>query len=168
MSAATIASRFIRGRESYVPDHEAPDQGEWDRSGPEPRWRQSHKALVAAAVRNRKGTPAEMTLHMRDEEEGAPEPGNGSGKMMRAMARALLWEINHKARPSPKPLFRGSHQDPKGMQSWSEKKSVAELWARKNNGQVFALPKGTKGLRCEDYGSSAFNDEKEWLVVGVG
>jgi hypothetical protein len=101
---------------------------------------------------------------MRDEETGDPEPGSGSGKIQRAQARALMWEMEHNSRPSPKPLYRGSHLEPKGFQSWSEKKSVATHWAGKNNGKVYTVPKGTRGLRVEDYTNSAFDAEKEWVL----
>ncbi len=148
----------------YVPEPGAPPDGEWVRDRGSPIWRQAHPALVTRALRSWKGDPAEMRLHLRDEMEGDPLPGNGSGKMMRAQAGALLWEVRNNPRTTTKPLYRGSHVEPVGPQSWSESKKVAELWASKNKGRVFVLPKGSRGLRVLDYTTSAFDAEKEWVV----
>lgn len=148
----------------YEPDPAAPTDGEWDRSGNEPRWRQSHESLVRDALRSWKGDPITMRLHFADEREHEPEPGSGTGKTLRAQARALLWELAHHARPSPIALHRGSHVEPNGIQSWSEKRRVASSWASRNGGRVFTLPKGTRGLRVLDYTSSAFDSEAEWVV----
>lgn len=111
-----------------------------------------------------KGDPIEFRLHIKDELEGAPLPASGGGKIRRAQAGALLWELQNSARTTTKPLYRGSHIEPAGPQSWSESKKVAELWASKNKGRVFVLPKGSHGLRVLDYTTSAFDAEKEWMV----
>jgi len=107
-----------------------------------------------------------MKLHIMDEEQGAPMPGSGTGKIQRAMAGALLWELEHHSRPSTHTLYRGSHVEPDGLESWSERKKVAELWASKRHGRVFVRAKGTPGLRVMDYTSSAFDSEREWVLKG--
>lgn len=154
--------------EAYIPDEGAPEDGEWVRGGPEPRWRQAHSELVRLALRSWKGHPAELRGHINDELSGAPDPGSGNGKIMRMMARALLWELRHRSRPSPRSLYRGSHVDPVGIQSWSERRGVAREWARKNAGKVFVAPRGTMGLRVLDYATSAFDSEQEWIVDAGG
>lgn len=68
--------------------------------------------------------------------------------------------MQNAARTTTKPLYRGSHIEPAGPES----KKVAELWASKNKGRVFVLPKGSRGLRVLDYTTSAFDAEKEWAV----
>lgn len=149
----------------YTPDADAPDVGAWDRSGSEPRWRQDHLALVRGALRAWKGDPVEVSMHFEDERSGAPMPSSGTGKIRRAQAAALLWELDHRARPAPKPLYRGSHLDPIGEQAWSERKSVAGAWARRNAGRVFELPINTQGLRVADYIESELDaTEREWIV----
>lgn len=148
----------------YRPDPGAPEAGAWDRSGPEPRWRQEHRALVAHALRSWKGSPAEMKLHLRDVDAGAAIPSSGTGKLMRAMAEALRWELGHNAKATARPLYRGSHERPVGVQSWSSRQSVAQAWAGKNSGRVWIAPRGIRGLRIADYTSSAFDSESEWLL----
>lgn len=148
----------------YEPAVNAPVEGAWDRSGPELVWVQDHHALVVSALRSWKGDPVEMKMHIPDEIAGSPVGGSGTTKIQRAKAGALLWELKHKAVRCPRPLYRGSHIEPKGLQSWSTARKVAELWASKNGGRVFELPKGTKGLWILQYTSSAFDAEKEWLV----
>lgn len=159
-SARRVVYRFLAAR--YEPEPSAPASGEWDRSGDEPRWAQAHAALVKAALQSWKAESATMPVLIRDERHDAPLPDSGSGKKMRAQAAALLWELEHKARRSPQPLYRGSHENPKGLNSWTSFLKTAELWAAKNNGKVFTLPKGTKGLRVSDYLGS--DPEREWLV----
>ena len=157
----------IRGNPGmkYVPDASSPPRGEWDRSGSEPRWRQAHDVLVRDALTAWKGDPITLRLHMGDAESGAPYPPSGSGKIMRTQAVALLWELEHRPRTSSKPLYRGDHEKPSGVQAWSERKSVAERWAAKNHGRVWMTPKGAPGLRVADYIDSTMNEaEREWLV----
>jgi len=161
--AERVASRYLASS-SYRPDPSAPSQGEWDRSGDEPRWVQSHDALVEAALHSWKGGTGEMVIHIGDERTGAPVPPSGSGKKARTQAAALLWEIAHKAKASP-PLYRGSHREPKDWEPWTSSRKVAELWAAKNHGRVFELPSGTKGLRVADYLGS--DPEREWIVSVV-
>lgn len=152
----------------YEPDDGAPADGEWDRSGPEPRWRQEHRALVRDALRSWKGDPVNLRPHMADEVAGAPWPGSGGGKVRRQQARALLWELANGSRPSPGALYRGSHVEPIGVQSWSESRAVAARWAARNGGQVFELPRGARGLRVADYTASAFDAEREWVAYSAG
>jgi len=154
-----VARRFLA--EEYAPDPTAPAKGEWDRSGDVPRWRQDHRALVIKAMHSWKGSPTDMVIAMEDERDGRPVPASGSGKMMRAQAAALAWEFKHKAKKAP-PLFRGSHEQPKGYQPWSSNREVADLWAAKNHGQVFTL-EHAKGLRIADYLGS--DPEREWIVL---
>lgn len=161
-SPVRVASAWLAT--AYEPDPAAPAAGEWDRSGPEPRWRQSQEALVAKALHSWKGDPVEMNLHMEDARTSAPLPGSGGGKQLRAQAEALMWELAHKSKPCPRTLYRGSHQEPHGPQAWTTLASYARTWAAKNGGRVFELPKGTRGLRIEDYISS-FAEEREWIVV---
>lgn len=148
---------------SYRPDPTASAEGEWDRAGPNPVWRQAHEELVLAALISWKGDPVEMNIHIADERGNAPLPANGSGKQKRAQAAALIYEMTHNNTVSRKPLFRGSHETPRGEQSWTTSRKIAERWAAKNNGQVFELPAGAEGLRVEDYFYDTMN-EKEWLV----
>lgn len=104
-------------------------------------------------------------MHFDDERRGAPPPGSGSGKIRRAQAGALLWELDHHARPTPRPLYRGSHLEPQGEEAWSERRAVAKTWARKNSGRVFELPTGTLGLRVADYIENGLDaSEREWIV----
>lgn len=104
-----------------------------------------------------------MNIHIADERGNAPPPANGSGKQKRAQAAALIYEMTHNNTVSRKPLFRGSHETPRGEQSWTTSRKIAERWAAKNNGQVFEIPAGAEGLRVEDYFYDTMN-EKEWLV----
>ncbi len=150
-------------RVEYEPDAEASAEGEWDRTGPEPVWRQAHDALVVDALHSWKGDPADMTIHIADERVGAAQPRNGSGKQKRAQAAALIYEMQHNSTPARRPLYRGSHIEPRGEQSWTTSRKIAAFWAGKNNGRVFELPAGTRGLRIEDYFPDIMN-EKEWLV----
>lgn len=166
-SAAELQRAMDAAREPpYRPQDGATVAGEWDRSSGDPRWRQSHRQLVADALRSWKGDPVSVRLHFRDEELGAPLPGSGSGKILRARAGALLWELAHNARPATRVLYRGSHLVPDGPQSWSESRKVAELWARKNGGRVFTRARGEPALRVADYTASAFESEREWVAVG--
>lgn len=148
----------------YEPEPGAPVEGSWDRSGPDIRWVRDHKPLVSSAIRSWKGDPSEIRLHMHDEISGGPVGASGTAKVRRAQAGALLWELRHNAKRCPRPLYRGSHMEPKGVQSWTTLRKVAELWAAKNNGKVWEQPKGTKGLWTLEYTSSAFDSEREWLV----
>ena len=152
-----------RGIVSYRPDPTASTEGEWDRTGLEPVWHQSHDALVLDALHSWKGDPVEMNIHIADERGNAPLPASGSGKQKRAQAAALIYEMTHNNTVSRKPLFRGSHETPRGEQSWTTSRKIAERWAAKNNGQVFDLPAGTRGLRIEDYFYDTMN-EKEWII----
>lgn len=154
----------LGGGGAYEPEEGAPEEGEWDRSGTEPRWRQAHAALVRDAVRSWKGDPVNLRAHMDDEATGAEWPSSGGGKIRRAQARALMWELANRPSPSPRKLYRGSHVYPVGVQSWSESPAVARRWAGRNGGRVFETPKGTRGLRATDYGTSAFDSEREWIV----
>ena len=148
----------------YEPDRSAPPSGDWDRSGADPVWRQSHEELVVSALRSWKGDPSSMRIHMDDELLGTEAPGSGSGKMMRAQAAALLWELRHSAIPTPTKLYRGSHQAPRGCQPWSESSRVAAIWSKKNGGQVWTLPKGTPGLPIYRYANVMDMNEREWIV----
>lgn len=156
-----VASRWLRA--GYEPEPDAPPRGEWDRSGDEPRWSQDHRELVVAALNSWKGDPIEMTTHIGDERVNAPQPGNGTGKQWRAQAAALLYELKHNSRKSGRPLYRGSHVEPRGEQSWTTWLRTAQLWAGKNHGRVFELPAGTRGLRVKDY-LVGDDPEREWIV----
>lgn len=98
---------------AYEPTQSAPSRGTWDRTGAEPRWSQAHDVLVRDALSDWKGDTAMMVLHMQDEEAGVAMPSSGSGKIARARAVALLWEIEHKAKPAP-PCFGVPERRPRG------------------------------------------------------
>lgn len=151
----------------YHPDMDAPIEGRWVRT-PSMQWEQNHRTLVADALRSWSGYPAETRAHLGDVVAGAPWPGSGSGKIMRARAEALMWEIANNPTRSRSTLYRGSHVEPRGLQSWSSRRKVAERWAARNGGRVWKLPKGTPGLRRLDYTTSAFDHEAEWLVLLPG
>ena len=166
--------RLGRWREAggYEPEEDASEEGEFvyedSPLGPVAvQWRQDHAALVRDALWSWKGWPSSMAIHMRDEREGAPIPGSGSGKQMRAQAAALLWELAHNARVTERPLYRGSHVDPSPglIAAWSENKATARYWAKKGGGAVQELPAGVRGLRVRDYvHSQADEAEREWLI----
>jgi hypothetical protein len=108
-----------------------------------------------------------MVLHMQDERKDAAQPGSGSGKQKRAQAAALLYALTHDARKCGNTLFRGSHEAPVGVQSWSTKPRVAPVWAGTHwggLGGVWELPKGARGIRVVDYLDHG-DVEKEWLVL---
>lgn len=151
----------------YAPEHDAPMTGEWVRT-PALRWSQNHTALVAAALRSWSGDPVEIRAHLADVANEASLPGSGSGKIRRAQAEALVWELANATTPSKGKLYRGSHVEPRWLQSWSSRKKVAERWAARNGGRVWELPRGTRGLRRLDYTTSAFDEEAEWLVLLPG
>jgi hypothetical protein len=168
-AASSVAFKF-GGREAstvekYEPDPGAPQNGEWvrDEDGDAIRWRQNHQKLVAQALNTWKGSPTEMILNIRDEMVGHQHPGSGNGKKDRAAAGALLWEMQHNSKASPVPLYRGSHEAPTELQAWTTSRKYAEFWAGRNGGRVLTLPKGTRGIRTEDY-IPAFGFEKEWIV----
>lgn len=95
-------------------------------------------------------------------DQGTSQPNSGSGKILRAQAAALLWELQHHSKVSRIPLYRGSHEAPRGFQPWTTSKALAEKWAGRNNGEVYELPGSTKGLRIADYLGS--DVEREWIV----
>lgn len=155
----------LDGRTGAVREH----AGEWDRSGPEMVWVGPHDELVREALYSWKGSLSSMHIHMTDEIAKAPQPGSGSGKKMRAAAKALLAELS-RAGTNPVRLYRGGAQAASWIEGWSEKRSVAEDFAKRYGGQVFVLEPGrAKAIRIADYISSGLDDiESEWLVVQPG
>jgi len=153
----------------YEPDPAATQEGEWirDPEGSAVGWRQDHKQLLRDAMYSWMGWPDSMRRGMRAAIQGAPQPSSGSGKQERAQAEALLWELAHKARRNLVALYRGSHRDPRGWESWSEDRSVAELWARKSHdGAVYELPpRAAEGLRIQDYRPDMLG-ESQWIIEG--
>jgi hypothetical protein len=138
-----------------------------------PQWVQPHDALLLDALHSWVGGPATMMIHMQDEMAGLPVPSSGSGKKMRAQAAVLLQELQQNSRRCPKPLYRGAKVNPVGLgyQSWTTRRKTAEAFARRNDGTVWELPKGTMGLCVADYlakhfvGLNAyFAPEAEWIV----
>lgn len=128
-----------------------------------------------------KGDYINMHIHLQLAAEHTPPSSSGSGKIMRAQAEALRWELDHNAKPNPTVLYRGDIHEPHGVQAWSEKRNVAEHWAKMSTGlpggwgetsrggqpgQVYKLPVGTaSGLRIADYIKSGADEiEKEWVV----
>jgi len=145
---------------AYEPTQSAPSRGTWDRTGAEPRWSQAHDVLVRDALSDWKGDTAMMVLHMQDEEAGVAMPSSGSGKIARARAAALLWEIEHKAKPAP-PLFRGAREASKGWRPWTCSRRTAARWAARHGGQVYTSAEGQVGLRISDYLGE--DPEREWI-----
>ncbi len=145
---------------AYEPARSAPARGGWDRTGAEPRWSQAHDALVRDALNDWKGDTAMMVLHMQDEESGAAMPGSGSGKIARARAAALLWELRHKAKLAP-PLFRGAREASKGWRPWTCSRRTAERWATRRDGQVYTSGEGQVGIQISDYLGE--DPEHEWI-----
>jgi GNAT superfamily N-acetyltransferase len=149
----------------YVPNHDAPVKGEWDRSGDEPRWHQQHAQLVKDALQHWVGDSSWAHIHIADALVKAPIPSSGGGKEGRTQAEALLWELANKSVVNDVPLYRGSSGKRfTTVESWSEKKSEAEKWAKLAKGPIETLPAGTaKGLRLRDYAKDAFG-EKQWII----
>ena len=160
--ASALARRGSRNAASpYVPEPSAPVRGAWWRDADGARWTQAHDTLVRDALDDWKGDPSQIRLHMQDELSGAAMPGSGSGKIARARARALLWEIQNKARATP-PLFRGALRQEGEWLSWTTSRRVAETFARKGGGQVIRAQKGCKGLRVADYLGQ--DPERQWIL----
>jgi hypothetical protein len=163
-------------KSTYVPQHDAPKEGRWDYTGvdpnamggPGPKWEQQHTQLVHDALQSWTGDPGAFRSHAHDVVTGAPAPGSGSGKEMRARAEALLWELDHKAVSNDVPLYRGSGAkgDKPGQPfTWTEDRRVASNFAKKYGGRVETLPAGSvKGLRFKDYSTGGAFNEKQWLV----
>jgi hypothetical protein len=132
---------------------------------PTVKWTQDHKSLVRDAVKSWKGSPTDMTLHVMSELKGEGIPGSGSGKIMRAQATALLNEVLDNGEPAPT-LYRGAsippEQDPSPLLGWTSKKSVAEAFAKKNNGEVYTL-EGASGLNTSKIKAHGMG-EAEWIV----
>lgn len=163
--------RFVS---TYTPQHDATLEGkfEWpngrpgpnDLVGPEPVWVQQHKELVRDAIRSWSGDPSAFRIHAQDVIAGAPIPGSGSGKQMRAQAEALLWELEHNTVTVPVDLYRGSGKQgdrPGKPFSWSEDIEIAKQFAKRYGGKVTKLPAGTaKGIKAGN-----FMEEKQWIVV---
>lgn len=137
-----------------------------DEQGLATHWEQPHEELLSDALHSWKGSPSDMRIHLSDEQAGAPEPGSGSGKQMRAQARALLHELETNSRLNDKTLYRGDHRDPEPHSEWSESRKVAETWARKGGGTVHVRKPGEgQGIRIADHISSQINDaERGWIL----
>lgn len=147
---------------NYQPDPSASARGEFKLLNGELVWSQNHDALMRAAISTWKAAAADLTLHAEDELSGGPAPASGSGKRMRAQARALLWELSFHARKSPS-LYRGSHVAPRGLEPWTSSRAVAERWAKKNGGQVYELTRGSRALRVSDWWGT--DPEREWIAI---
>lgn len=126
------------------------------------------------ALRHWKGETTTLTLHMRDERARAPMPGSQGGRERRLEAAALLDELDHHARPCPRPLYRGSMYTPRGVNSWTTSRRVAEGFCRGENKRLVArgepptsvvheLPAGTRGVRIADFIQEP-DGEAEWIV----
>ena len=134
------------------------------------RWVAPHEELLSEALWSWKAWPSDMGIHMHDaEHDPAHVPSSGSGKKMRAYAEALIEELE-RAGPTGVRLYRGSHVEPRGWQSWSELESVAKAWAKKNGGQVWVMEAGAgRGLRVSDYVISQIDaEEREWIAQAGG
>jgi hypothetical protein len=139
---------------------------EFDEDGNATHWAQPHDELVADALHSWKGDPSSMRIHMAAERAGEPEPWSGSGKQMRAQARALLHEIETNSRPNDRTLYRGDHREPGPHSEWSESRKVANHWARKGGGTVHVRKPGEgMGIRISDYINSQMNEgERGWIL----
>lgn len=124
--------------------------------------------MLKSAVVRWKGDPTDLGIHAQDELEGAPVPPSGSGKKLRAMAAALLKEVEDNAEPAPT-LYRGDDSPPEDNSSvllgWTSDKKIAEKWAKKRGGKVYTL-KGAKGLNLSKFGRDGKDtfEESEWIV----
>lgn len=148
--------------EAYLPDHQASTAGEWNRTGAEPTWQQQHTQLVKDALRLWVGDSSWAHIHIADASKNAPIPSSGSGKQGRKQAEALLWELAHNSIVNDVPLYRGSSKEFSAVNSWTEKKSEAEKWAKLSKGTIATLP-AARGLRLRDYAPDSFG-EKQWIV----
>jgi hypothetical protein len=137
-----------------------------DEDGQATHWEQPHDELLHDALHSWKGATSDMHLHMADEQAGAPEPGSGSGKQMRAQARALLHEIETNGKPNPKPLYRGDQRQPGPYSEWSEKRSIAAGFAKRYGGEVHVKAPGEgHGIRIADHINSQMNQaEAGWIL----
>lgn len=153
-----IPSKVVE--EAYQPDESAPEEGEFSS---DKKWRQSHKALVADAIKSWIGSPTRVRPHMGKEQD---EDLAGSGKQMRARANALEWEIDHNGIINPVPLYRGATTEPRGLESWSEKRSVANKFAKGHGKILTAKPGELKGIKVADYTGSPFT-EYEWIAMPI-
>jgi hypothetical protein len=159
------SSRKLHRNAGYAPDPTAPDAGEWDRTQDPILWRQSHLGLLHAALSQWLGEPSTMQLAIRDLTEGVSLKGtSANAKWRRAQAAALLWELERRSRVCPHPLYRGARTEPRGIESWSELRSVANRFAKQSGGRVYELRDG-RGLRVRDYLDRDFADEREWIVA---
>lgn len=140
--------------------------GYWDMSGDEPRLVQDHDALVRDALWSMKGDWTNVMIHMAHERRGDPQPDSGSGKIMRAQAKALMDELATNSRPNPMRLYRGATQTPTGLRAWSQNRRTANRFAKLSGGQVYVLEPGEgRGIRIADYiNSGRDQEEQEWII----
>jgi len=149
---------------NYIPVYNVSEEGYWDKSKEEPIWIQNHIELVKEALSVWVGDSIVLYHHLEDIKKKQPLPSSGSGKIARMRAEALLWEIKNESKLNSFVLYRGSHEYPTGLQSFSSNLKVAQKWADKNNGFIYVAPKKTvRGLRLTDYGKNTFG-EREWIV----
>lgn len=127
-------------------------------------------AVVEAALWSWIADPIDMRLHMQDEIDGAPLPGNAGGRAKREQAAALLGTLRVQGRPNDKPLYRGATTggDPNPIvTSWSENRETAERFARSSGGTVQMLPQGAAtGVRMADIIDAQLDEsEQQWLIL---
>lgn len=160
--------------ETYAPDPDAPEKGEFLME-PAPNfdgtmgqaateWRQSHDELLKYALHSWKGWPSVMQIHMADEREGKPQPSSGSGKQMRAAAAALNWELEKRSRINDVTLYRGASEESDNWRPWTSSKRVAQGRIKDfPSGQLLEAPPGTMmGLVWSEYMGD--DHEDEWIA----
>lgn len=146
----------------YEPNLSAPVDGAWvTAEDGNLQWSQHHEALVLDAVQSWKADSIDMIIHMQDELETSNLPMTGGAKVRRAQAAALIWEVAHRGTKTPL-LYRGARTEARGFRSWTSNRKTADLWAKKNRGEVWELPPGKKGLRLSKYWGA--DPESEWIV----
>jgi hypothetical protein len=181
---------FSDAADRYVPDENAHPAGEFVAMNPNAnedrfedkqyRWRQKHSELVRAAMHHWKGDPTNLHSFMRWSEMEEPLPGSGSGKRYRAMAEALRWELENKAKVRNRVLYRGVSGRP--LPTVGETLSMRAVGFSSNKGTgrkyagphstvnstpiVYVLDKGARSLRIKDYDESDFDAMEQEHIVG--
>jgi hypothetical protein len=134
---------------------------------PDVKWVQDYESLLRDSIRQWKGSPTDIELHLRSLVAGKPEPDSGTGKISRARAEALLKHVQDNSKPAPT-LYRGSsippEDDPSMLLGWTSDKKVAQEFAKKYNGKVHTL-ENAKGVETASIPGVWGMGESEWIVL---
>lgn len=153
---ASFEGEFLRGPSIQRRNEELP--------GFAYAWEQNHDKLVEGALGSWIGDPVEMRLHWDMVERGVVPTGNFKTHQE---ARALKWELENRARPVPRALFRGStpgELTDTGWASWTTRQRVAGKFVDRPDERVHILgPKQAIGIRISDYIGDVTN-EAEWIA----